>query len=243
MTDIALTFRQWLLDRSIVVTERQLEQFELYYRELVSWNEKMNLTGITEREAVYVKHFYDSVSLSFFHPLNGVENLADIGSGAGFPSLPLKIAFPHLQVTIIDSLQKRIGFLDHIVSTLGLTDVNCIHGRAEDVARSAAYRDRYDLVTARAVARLNVLSEFCLPFAKPGGYFIAMKGNDPQEELKEADFAIRQLKGEFVSDHAFELPMEDSGRHLIAVRKTKPTPGKYPRKPGMPLKQPLIQPS
>jgi len=233
-------FRQLLAERSIAVSDRQLEQFEMYFRELVEWNEKMNLTGITEKEQVYVKHFYDSASLAFFHPMDGVGSMADIGSGAGFPSIPLKILFPHLTVTIVDSLQKRIGFLQHLTNTLGLSDVECVHGRAEDVARLPAHRDRYDLVTARAVARLNVLAEFCMPFAKPEGHFVAMKGSDPAEELAEAKFAFKELGGQLVADHAFELPMEQSGRHLIVVRKTKATPGKYPRKAGVPLKTPLI---
>jgi len=240
MTGPALDFQRLLAERSIAVSERQLEQFETYYRELVEWNEKMNLTGITEKEQVYVKHFYDSASLAFFHPMADVGSMADIGSGAGFPSIPLKILFPHLRITIVDSLQKRIGFLQHLTETLGLSDVSCVHGRAEDVARLAAHRDQYDLVTARAVARLNVLAEFCIPFAKPRGHFVAMKGSDPAEELAEAKFAFKELGGELVNDHALELPMEQSGRHIIVVRKTKPTPGKYPRKPGVPLKTPLI---
>ncbi|TLS48873.1 16S rRNA (guanine(527)-N(7))-methyltransferase RsmG [Paenibacillus antri] len=240
MSDPRETFRGLLAERGIAVTERQLEQFEIYYRELVEWNEKMNLTGITEKEQVYIKHFYDSISLSFFHPLDDVRSIADIGSGAGFPSIPLKIAFPHLRVTIVDSLQKRIGFLRHLVERLGVNDVDCVHARAEDAARLEAHRDRYDVVTARAVARLNVLSEFCLPFVRPQGVFIAMKGSDPGEELKEAAFAFKELGGAVESDFAFELPMEQSGRHVIVVRKTKATPGKYPRKPGVPLKMPLL---
>ncbi|HZG75062.1 MAG TPA: 16S rRNA (guanine(527)-N(7))-methyltransferase RsmG [Paenibacillus sp.] len=240
MSDPRETFRALLEGRGITVTERQLEQFEIYYRELVEWNEKMNLTGITEKEQVYVKHFYDSISLSFFHPLEGVRSIADIGSGAGFPSIPLKIVYPHLRVTIVDSLQKRIGFLRHLTERLGVTEVECVHGRAEDVARLAAHRDRYDVVTARAVARLSVLSEFCLPFARPQGVFIAMKGSEPSEELKEAAFALKELGGSVEADHSFELPMEQSGRHIIIVRKTKATPGKYPRKAGVPLKFPLI---
>lgn len=240
MSDPRVTFRALLESRGISVTERQTEQFETYFRELVEWNEKMNLTGITEKEQVYVKHFYDSISLSFFYPLGGVRSLADIGSGAGFPSIPLKIVFPHLRVTIVDSLQKRIGFLKHLTEQLGLSDVDCVHGRAEDVARNASHRDRYDVVTARAVARLSVLSELCLPFARPQGAFIAMKGSDPSEELKEAAFAVKELGGVVEADHSFELPMEQSGRHLIVVRKTRSTPGKYPRKAGVPLKTPLI---
>jgi len=240
MSDPKEMFRGLLSERGIAVTERQLEQFETYYRELVEWNEKMNLTGITEKEQVYIKHFFDSISLSFYHPLGDVRSLADIGSGAGFPSVPLKIAFPHLRVTIVDSLQKRIGFLQHLVRELGFSDVECVHARAEDAGRLAAHRDRYDVVTARAVARMNVLSEFCLPFVRPQGVFIAMKGSDPTEELKEAEFAMKELGGSLEADHSFELPMEQSGRHIIVVRKTRATPGKYPRKAGVPLKSPLL---
>jgi len=240
MSDPRETFRALLESRGLSVTDRQLEQFEIYYRELVDWNEKMNLTGITEKEQVYIKHFYDSISLSFFYPLADVRSLADIGSGAGFPSIPLKIVFPHLRVTIVDSLQKRIGFLRHLTEQLGVADVECVHGRAEDIARIAAHRDRYDVVTARAVARLNVLAEFCLPFVRPQGAFIAMKGSDPSEELSEAAFALKELGGAVEADHSFELPMEQSGRHIIVVRKTKGTSGKYPRKAGVPLKTPLL---
>ncbi|HZG57280.1 16S rRNA (guanine(527)-N(7))-methyltransferase RsmG [Paenibacillus sp.] len=239
MSEPSDSFRRLLAERSVTVTDRQLEQFELYYRELVDWNERMNLTAITEKEQVFLKHFYDSLTLSFYYPLDKVNMLADIGSGAGFPSIPLKIMFPHLRVTIVDSLQKRIGFLQSLAETLGLQDVECVHARAEDAARLPAHRDRYDLVTARAVARMNVLAEFCLPFARTGGAFVAMKGSDPAEELREAGFALKALGGEFVSDHAFELPHDGSGRHIVIVRKTKPTPGKYPRKAGVPLKLPL----
>lgn len=235
-----MEFRKWLAERSILLDERQIKQFEQYYNELIAWNEKMNLTAITEREQVYVKHFYDSVSLSFFHSMEGITSIADIGSGAGFPSIPLKICFPHMKVTIVDSLKKRINFLEALVQTLELDQVTCIHGRAEDVGRDKEHRDRYDLVTARAVARLNVLSEFCLPFVRPKGHFIAMKGSKSDEELAEAGYAIRELGAEFVADHAFELPLEQSERHIIVIQKLKPTPKKYPRKAGIPLKDPLI---
>lgn len=227
-------------ERGIPLTERQREQFETYYKLLVEWNERMNLTGITEREAVYEKHFYDSVSLSFYINLKDAEQLADIGSGAGFPSLPLKICYPHLHVLIVDSLNKRIQFLNHVTDQLGLTNVTCVHGRAEDIARKAEWRDQFDLVTARAVARLNVLNEFCLPFVKPGGRFAAMKGGDPAEELQEAKRSLRELRSEWDAVHPFKLPFEQSARHIVVVRKTGTTPAKYPRKPGMPLKQPIV---
>lgn len=233
-----------LLDRrGIVLNERQLEQFDQYYRLLVEWNDKMNLTAITDREGVYVKHFYDSVSLAFFVDVPSVRTLADIGSGAGFPSIPLKIVFPHLEVTIIDSLNKRIQFLFHLADSLGFgKEVRCVHARAEDAARRPELRDSFDLVTARAVARLNVLSEFCLPFVRPGGMFVAMKGSGAAEELKEAAYSWKQLQGKLIADESFALPIEDAQRHMIKVLKSGKTPAKFPRKAGIPLKQPLIDP-
>ncbi|MDQ6421887.1 16S rRNA (guanine(527)-N(7))-methyltransferase RsmG [Paenibacillus sp. LHD-117] len=232
-------FIEKLGEKGIALSSRQLEQFEAYYEILVDWNERMNLTGITERNAVYEKHFYDSVSLSFFVDIDKVNNIADIGSGAGFPSIPLKICFPHLKVLIVDSLNKRISFLNALVERLGLSDVECVHGRAEDIARMPQYRDRYDLVTARAVARLNVLNEFCLPFVRPGGNFAAMKGSQSQEEVKEAAFSLKELKSKVLREHGMVLPNEGSERHIIVVEKLGETPRKYPRKAGVPLKQPL----
>lgn len=240
MDEVRKHFVELLQARQLAVSDKQWEQFETYFRELVEWNEKMNLTAITEREQVYMKHFYDSLSLSFFVPMHGISTLADIGSGAGFPSLPLKIMFPHLKVTIVDSLNKRIQFLNHLVQSLQLTNVGCIHGRAEDVARKSEFRDRFDLVTARAVARLNVLNEFCLPFVKRSGLFAAMKGSNADEELEEAAFSLKQLHGRLKSVARFELPIENSTRHLILIEKTGDTPSKYPRKAGLPLKQPLV---
>ncbi|WP_040951109.1 16S rRNA (guanine(527)-N(7))-methyltransferase RsmG [Gorillibacterium massiliense] len=234
-------FTELLSDHGLELSELQLEQFDAYYRELVDWNERMNLTGITEREQVYVKHFYDSLSLAFHVNMKEVHSIADIGSGAGFPSIPLKIAFPHLRVTIVDSLNKRILFLRHVVETLNLNQVLCVHGRAEEVARASDHRDRYDLVTARAVARLSILNEFCLPFAKTGGLFAAMKGSDPHEEVEDAAFSLSELNGNLIGISAFKLPVEEADRHIISIRKTASTPKKYPRKPGTPLKEPLTK--
>lgn len=217
-----------------------IDQFETYYRELVSWNEKMNLTGITERDQVYTKHFFDSLSLAFFVNMEKVESLADIGSGAGFPGIPLKIAFPHLQLTIVDSLSKRISFLQHVCDELGLKGVTLVHGRAEDIGRLPAHRDHYDLVTARAVARMALLNEFCLPFARKGGEFAAMKGSDPMEEVAEASFSLKELRAELVKVESFKLPVEESDRHIVLIRKNGATPAKYPRKAGLPAKQPLL---
>lgn len=233
-------FDRLLVEQGIVLSAWQQEQFLLYYQELVSWNEKMNLTGITERKAVYLKHFYDSLCLAFHLDMTKIKTLADIGSGAGFPSLPLKIIFPHLQVTIIDSLNKRILFLNHLAEVLKLEDVHCLHGRAEDIARLPEHRDRYDLVTARAVARLVVLNEFCLPFVQVGGTFAAMKGADPAEELKESGKSLRELRGETSQVISFTLPVEEAERHLILIKKRAATPAIYPRKAGVPLRTPLV---
>lgn len=240
MDSIINNFTKLVISKGIHLSETQLLQFELYYRELVDWNERMNLTGITEREQVYIKHFYDSLSVSFFVPMSDHLKIADIGSGAGFPSIPLKIAFPHLRVTIVDSLNKRIQFLNHLTSVLGLSDVQCVHGRAEDAARLPVHRDQYDLVTARAVARMAVLNEFCLPFVSVGGLFVAMKGQEVQDEIEEASLSLRELKGQWMHTHRFELPVEESTRHMILIKKTAPTPKRYPRKAGTPLKDPLI---
>ncbi|CAM4389396.1 16S rRNA (guanine(527)-N(7))-methyltransferase RsmG [Paenibacillus phoenicis] len=240
MDSIQAQFCSLLQEHGIEVSEEQLKQFERYYEELVSWNEKMNLTGITEREQVYIKHFYDSISLAFHVPMGEIESMADIGSGAGFPGIPLKICFPHLQLTIVDSLNKRIQFLQHVVNELGLNQVRLLHGRAEDLGRQEDLRDAFDLVTARAVARMAILNEFCLPFVKPGGLFVAMKGSNPEDEVKEAARSLSELKGKWVSTPAFSLPLENSERHLVLIQKTAPTPQKYPRKAGIPAKMPLV---
>ncbi|WP_442956501.1 16S rRNA (guanine(527)-N(7))-methyltransferase RsmG [Paenibacillus sp. YIM B09110] len=233
-------FTSRMEESGITLSPHQLEQFDTYFRLLVEWNEKMNLTGITERDAVYEKHFYDSASLSFFVNIDKVERIADIGSGAGFPSIPLKICFPHLKVTIVDSLNKRIQFLNFLVEQLGVSDVSCVHGRAEDIAKLPEHRDSYDLVTARAVARLNVLNEFCLPFVRKSGLFAAMKGSQSEEEVREASFSLRELKAKIKAQHQLQLPNEQSERHIVIIEKLDATPRKYPRKAGTPLKQPLI---
>ncbi len=232
-------FVSMLQEKGLTLTERQLEQFESYYRELVEWNEKMNLTAITDREQVYLKHFYDSLTLSFHVALQDVETMADIGAGAGFPSLPNKIAYPHLKLTIVDSLNKRIHFLQHLVAVLGLDQVSCIHARAEEAGRDSKLRDRFDLTSARAVARLNVLNELCLPFVKQGGAFAAMKGAQSAEEVEEAKASIKLLNAKLEKVATFELPVEQAERNIVVLRKTGGTPAKYPRKPGTPSKDPI----
>lgn len=232
-------FLEGLKEKSISLTKEQLKQFEVYYDLLVEWNEKMNLTNITEKKEVYLKHFYDSISLSFYEDMSKVNRLCDVGAGAGFPSIPLKICYPHLDVVIVDSLKKRITFLDRLKSELNLSDVTFVHGRAEDIGRDKNYRESFDLVTARAVARTNVLSEYCLPLAKVGGKFIAMKGSQVDKEIQEAKSAINTLGGK-VKDHiSFNLPIEESARSIIIIEKCVNTPKKYPRNPGMPQKKPL----
>jgi len=233
-------FVEALAAKGIALSTGQQEQFDAYFRLLVEWNEKMNLTAITEEGQVYTKHFYDSVTPAFYFPFDQVQTTVDIGGGAGFPSIPLKICFPHLRMTIIDSLNKRITFLEHVANELGLTDVRPVHGRAEERGQEPAYRESFDLVIARAVARLNVLSEYCLPFAKVGGTFIAMKGADISPELNEAKKAIKTLGGKTRKVETFQL-VEDAGeRNIVIIDKAEPTPKSYPRKAGTPAKKPLV---
>ncbi|MBS4177610.1 16S rRNA (guanine(527)-N(7))-methyltransferase RsmG [Lederbergia citrea] len=232
-------FTNMLEEKGITLDSRQLSQFERYFELLVEWNEKMNLTAITEKEEVYLKHFFDSVSAAFFINFNQPIKLCDVGAGAGFPSIPLKICFPELNITIVDSLQKRITFLDHLAKELGLKDTHFHHDRAETFAKKAEFREQFDVVTARAVARMSVLSELCLPLVKVNGTFVAMKAASAEDELKTAEYAIKQLGGKFSAVHSFTLPIEDSERNIIVVKKTKKTPNKYPRKPGTPNKMPL----
>jgi 16S rRNA (guanine527-N7)-methyltransferase len=233
-------FAQALKEKGLALTAEQLDQFQLYFRLLVEWNEKMNLTAITEEGQVYVKHFYDSVTPAFYFSFDEVETVADIGGGAGFPSIPLKICFPHLKMTIIDSLNKRMTFLAHVAEELGLKDVFPVHGRAEERGQEKAFRETFDVVVARAVARLSVLSEYCLPFARVGGHFIALKGAGISPELNEAKKAIKTLGGKTKKVETFDL-MEDAGeRNIVYIEKVEPTPKTYPRKAGTPAKKPLL---
>ncbi|AQW20715.1 16S rRNA methyltransferase G [Lentilactobacillus curieae] len=237
-------FKKALLDQHIEITDEQLNQFDTYFKLLVATNEHVNLTTITEKPDVYLKHFFDSVTPAFFVSQIRTEPLTicDVGAGAGFPSIPLKILFPQLQVTIVDSLNKRINFLKELVDQLGLTGVELHHARAEEFGgKKSDYREKFDIVTARAVARLSVLSEFCLPLTKVGGQMIAMKASKAEDELDDADKAIDMLGGQVVSDHSFNLADTDEPRHIIVIDKVKQTPKKYPRKPGTPAKEPLGQ--
>lgn len=228
-----------LADLGFPLTDRQKEQYERYFELLVEWNEKINLTAITDKDEVYLKHFYDSIAPI----LQGlIENqpirLLDIGAGAGFPSLPMKILFPELDVTIIDSLNKRINFLHLLAEELGLSGVHFYHGRAEDFAQDKAFRAQFDLVTARAVARMQVLSELTIPYLKVGGRLLALKASNAPEELEEAKNALNILFSKVEDNLQYELPNGDP-RYITVVEKKKETPNKYPRKAGMPNKRPL----
>ncbi|UTR12379.1 16S rRNA (guanine(527)-N(7))-methyltransferase RsmG [Evansella sp. LMS18] len=232
-------FREALAEKGIELSEKQMEQYNSYYRTLTEWNQKMNLTAITEKNEVYLKHFYDSVSVAFYYDFNKPLNIVDVGAGAGFPSIPLKIAFPDLHVTIVDSLNKRITFLNELASVLNLKGVAFIHDRAELFGKNKSHREHYDIAMARAVARLPVLSELCLPLVKKEGYFIAMKGAGAQEEINDAGNAFELLGGELKTVDTFRLPSENSERSIVKVAKVRKTPKQYPRKAGTPNKEPL----
>ncbi len=232
-------FQTSLEEKGVELSEKQLSQFETYYNLLVEWNEKMNLTAITEKEEVYLKHFYDSVTAGFYFDFNQDITVCDVGAGAGFPAIPLKIAFPEIKLTVVDSLNKRIGFLQHVVDELGLEEVSLYHDRAETFAHRPEFRQTFDLVTARAVARLSVLSELCLPLVKIGGHFLGMKGANLPEEVRDGEKAVKLLGGKVKDIHSFVLPIEESERNIIVIDKVKETPKKFPRKPGTPNKSPI----
>ena len=224
-------------DAGLKFTEQQLEQFTKYYELLVETNKVMNLTAITEPEEVAVKHMIDSL-LAYDEDMAG-KTLADVGTGAGFPGVPLKIYCPELKVTLIDSLGKRLKFLQQVIDALGLKYIRCEHLRAEDAGKNSNHREKYDLVTARAVARLSVLAEYCLPLVKKGGRFIALKGSKYAEEIEEGTEAVQILGGKILSAEPVKLPGLDDGRAIIKIGKIKTTPAQYHRKAGTPEKQPL----
>ena len=232
-----------LLDKvnelSIELSEKQVNQFIRFYELLVEWNKVMNLTGITEYEEVVEKHFVDSLSIVKAVDIMDVNSVIDIGTGAGFPGIPLKIAFPHLKITLLDSLNKRIKFLNAVIDELGLEDIHTIHGRAEDFAKQEAYREKYDLCVSRAVANLATLSEYCLPYVNVDGMFVPYKSGDIEEELNNSKKAVQILGGKIEKTIKFELPGTDIGRSFVKIKKMKNTAKKYPRKAGLPSKEPL----
>lgn len=223
----------------IVLSERKKEQFDRYYELLVEWNKVMNLTGITEYDEVCLKHFADSLSIVRVKDMNSINSMIDIGTGAGFPGIPVKIAFPHIKIVLLDSLNKRLKFLNQVIEELDLEDVVTLHGRAEDHAKKTEYREQFDLCASRAVANLSTLAEYCLPFVKVDGSFISYKSGEVDEEIAKAQKAIDILGGKIEKTDKFLLPESDMGRALVEIRKIKMTPRRYPRKAGIPAKEPL----
>lgn len=232
-------FEKKLSELDITLNERQKEQFDRFYELLTEWNKVMNLTGITEYEEVNEKHFVDSLAVVKAVDMSRIQSVIDIGTGAGFPGIPLKIAFPHLHITLLDSLNKRIKFLNTVIEELGLNDIHTIHGRAEDFAKQAAYREQYDLCVSRAVANLPTLLEYCIPYIRVGGIYISYKSGEIDEELKQSQKAIRILGGTLEEVLKFTLPESEISRSFVKIRKEKHTEKKYPRKAGLPGKEPL----
>ena len=221
----------------IELSDEQLEQFLTYYEMLIEKNKVMNLTAITDFDEVLEKHFEDSLSLIQAVDLEKSQAVIDLGTGAGFPGIPLKIAFPNLQITLADSLNKRILFLDDVIRELGLTGIDTVHGRAEDLAKNSDYREKFDLCVSRAVANLSTLSEYCLPFVKIGGKFISYKAGECDEEVAASKSSVFLLGGKISDIKKFELG--ESGRAFVIIDKVSGTPKKYPRKAGIPSKDPL----
>ena len=223
----------------IELSDVQKDQFNRYYDLLIEWNDKINLTAITDKQEVIKKHFEDSLSISSVIDMNAVNSVIDVGTGAGFPGIPLKIVFPSLKLTLLDSLNKRINFLNTVVDELGLSDVSAIHGRAEEYGRDVVYRESYDLCVSRAVANLSTLSEFCLPFVKVGGYFVSYKSEKADIEYIEAKNAINLLSGGNVRIEDVIITDTDLTRKMVLIEKLSPIDDKYPRRAGIPLKKPL----
>ena len=237
------SFEKGLEQLSITLSGEQKQQFLTYYEYLVEKNKVMNLTAITEYEEVITKHFLDSLAVvktsCFKSEKLAGKRLIDIGTGAGFPGIPLKIAFPELEILLLDSLNKRINFLNEVTEMLGLTKINTVHGRADDYAKQKGYRESFDFCVSRAVANLSTLSEYCIPFVKPGGCFISYKSGSVDQELIQAEKAVKILGGQREEVVRFSLADTDMDRSFVVIRKAKPTPKKYPRKAGLPSKEPL----
>ena len=226
-----------LKEFNIEINEGQIKSFEKYMNLLLEWNEKINLTAITQPDEVKLKHFVDSLTVLKY--INDDDKVIDIGTGAGFPGIPLKIMNENTKITLLDSLNKRINFLNIVIETLNLRNIQAIHGRAEEIARNKLYREKYDVAVSRAVANLSTLTEYMLPFVKVGGKCICMKGANVNEELERAQNAIKELGGEIERVDNFYLSDNDNERNIIVIKKVKETNPKYPRKAGTPSKEPL----
>jgi len=232
-------FEKDLSSLGVCLSESQMESFLTYYEMLKEWNQVMNLTAITEYKDVMKKHFIDSLSLVKAYDLKKRASVIDVGTGAGFPGMALKIAFPQLQITLLDSLNKRIKFLDAVIEKLNLSGVETIHGRAEDYAKPGKLREKYDLCVSRAVANLSTLSEYCLPFVKKDGLFISYKSDKIFDETLAAEKAVLMLGGKIKERIEFQLPYSDMYRNFVVIEKKKDTPKQFPRKAGVPGKDPL----
>lgn len=219
--------------------DRDIERFQIYKELLKEWNTKINITAITDDEEIDIKHFLDSLTPNMLNLISGNKKIIDVGTGGGFPGLPLKIIKEDLEVTLLDSLNKRIIFLNEVIEKLELKDIKAIHGRAEELGRTKEYREVYDICISRAVASLNTLCEYCMPFVKVGGYFISMKGPDIEEELEESKKAIQVLGGKLVDKKIITIPESDIDHSLLIIEKIRQTPTKYPRGGGKPRKSPL----
>lgn len=232
-------FLRGLEELQIALTNEQLQAFLIYYEMLVEKNKVMNLTAITEYEDVVEKHFLDSLSLVKTVSLSGKRTVLDLGTGAGFPGIPLKIAFPKLHIVLMDSLNKRVRFLEEVIGRLELKNICAVHGRAEEMGRKPEYREHFDLCVSRAVANLASLSEYCIPFVKKEGFFISYKSGEVEEELEQAEKAIKVLGGRLREVSKFQLPNTEMGRSLVVIEKVKSTPKAYPRKAGIPSREPI----
>lgn len=215
----------------------QTEQFFEYMKLLIEWNEKINLTAIIEPEEIILKHFIDSITI--LKEIEKDSKLVDVGTGAGFPGIPLSIMEPSLKITLVDSLNKRLIFLEEVINKLNLKNVELVHARAEEFGQNKQYREKFDIATSRAVANLSTLSEYLIPLVKINGKVLSMKASDAQEEINDAKKAIEILGGKIEKVEEFNLPQSDIGRTIITIRKEKQTPSKYPRKPGTPSKEPI----
>lgn len=224
---------------SIEYSESQIEKLLKYYEMLIEKNKVMNLTAITEFDEVVEKHFIDSLSIVRVIDMEKVHSIIDIGTGAGFPGIPVKIMFPHIKVTLVDSLNKRVNFLNEVIENLELNDIEAYHGRAEDYGRDKKFREKYDVCVSRAVANLASLSEYCMPFVKPDGYFISYKSGDCEEEIDNSKNAIKILSGKIEKVEKFSLPDSEISRSFIKIKKIKNLSNKYPRKSGIPSRNPL----
>lgn len=230
-------FNKYLKEIKIELNKEQIEKFYKYMNLLIEWNKKINLTAITDPEEIILKHFVDSLTIAEHIEEN--SKLVDIGTGAGFPGIPIKILRNDVEITLADSLNKRINFLNEVIKQLDLKNISAVHTRAEEFGKSKQYREKFDIATSRAVANLSTLSEYLIPLVKPTGKVIFMKGSEVKEELENAKNAINILGGKIEKEESFNLPNTDMKRNLIIVNKIKATPAKYPRKPGIPAKEPI----